>query len=336
MYLAHTIDAIFDDPVYNNIIYRTSFYRKFNMLIKRSPRTLSRFTNASVSFNIDIFRDIALIPESEDITFEIFSDNVEGGFNLPEKKLIIASRQFVLQNAAYKNGPDGPFYVINLKHVVAPVKKTQYIVFEGEEGTGKTTMTKKLAGHLRDKGFSVLETKEPGTAHLPLTLALRKIMLDAQYEDQITPVAREFISQSIRSIHLEKLIYPAIENNTYDYIIQDRGILSGYAYGTACGNDIEWLVELSEAVSSKYDVTKLYDNTIYLTGNVEAGLSRALASKQEFEAGDAMEARGVSFIETVSDNFKEMSQWFESDTINVDDKSIDQVFSEILEKLELS
>lgn len=217
-------------------------------------------------------------------------------------------------------------------------EKTRYIVFEGEEGTGKTTQTNILYEYLTSNGYACILTKEPGTQHLPLTMALRKIMLDGQYEDQITATAREFISQSIRSIHLEKLVYPAIEENKYDFIIQDRGILSGLAYGTACGNDTDWLVNLAEQVSDKNpeELFGLYDNTIYLTGDVEAGLKRALASKQEFEAGDAMEARGNTFIEKVSENFKEMSQWFDADTINIDDKSIDQVFSEVLDLLKLT
>jgi len=310
------------------------------MIIKKRPKTLSRFQNNSVSLSGAEYRDIAL--SSDDIVFEIYSGNIEGEYDLPEKKSISVTRQYILKNAVLRNTPDDAYYTVFLKECEEakkiPIGKTRYFVIEGCEGTGKSTMTKKLYEYLNNKGYKCLLTKEPGTQHLPLTMALRKIMLDGQYEDQITATARELISQSIRSIHLEKLVYPAMEENTYDFIIQDRGVLSGLAYGTACGNDEEWLIDLAKDVSNK-DIAglfALYDNTIYLTGNVEAGLKRALASKQEFEAGDAMEARGNEFIENVSGNFKTMSQWFAADTINIDDKSIDQVFSEILELLELT
>jgi dTMP kinase len=101
----------------------------------------------------------------------------------------------------------------------------KYICFEGTEGSGKSTQTQKLVDYLRSKGYKVLQTKEPGTPLSPLTMELRKIMLDSQYESQLTMTARELISQAIRSIHLERVVIPALSE--YDYIIQDRGILSG-------------------------------------------------------------------------------------------------------------
>jgi len=213
-------------------------------------------------------------------------------------------------------------------------KSAVYICIEGEEGVGKTTQTHKLVEFLRNKGYKVLETKEPGTEHLPLTLALRGIMLDAKYEQSITPLARELVSQAIRSIHFEKLIYPALEE--YDFIIQDRGILSGLAYGEACGNELDMLEHFADLVcGSGYDKFNMYDKVIYLTGDINAGLNRALSSKQEFEAGDAMEARGATFLQTVANNFSEMSDWFNAHKIIVDGKNIDEVFNEMLKKLDL-
>src|SRR5665213_3054416 len=117
------------------------------------------------------------------------------------------------------------------------MKKARYICLEGTEGVGKTTQTQRLVDALRERGYRVLQTKEPGTNHVPLTMQLRGIMLDNQYDAILTKPAREFISQAIRSVHLERLIIPSLYE--YDFIIQDRGILSGYAYGAGCGNDIK-------------------------------------------------------------------------------------------------
>ena len=215
---------------------------------------------------------------------------------------------------------------------------TRYICFEGTEGVYKTTNTKRLVEYLRERGYSVLETKEPGSPHAPLTVLLRGIMLDNQYDSQLTMAAREFVSQAIRSIHLEKVILPAM--GKYDFIVQDRGILSGLAYGAGCGNREDSLEYLATYVTSTSGMNRdnfwaLYDDVVYLTGNVQKGLNTALNSKQEFETGDAMESRGNLFLNNVSDNMNRMSKKFNTKVVNVDGKDKDQVFADILKALNL-
>lgn len=222
------------------------------------------------------------------------------------------------------------------------MKKAQYICFEGTEGVGKTTQTQLLVDALRSRGFSVLQTKEPGTPLASLTMVLRGIMLDNQYDEQMTRPAREFISQAIRSIHLEKLVVPNLDQ--YDYIIQDRGILSGYAYGTGCGNKYGFLQQLSnEVVDSANNNTnvfppsapQIYDKVLYLRGDSKKGLAKARTAKQEYAAGDAMESKGDDFMSQVSFNMDFMSESFNTVRIDVDGKSIEEVHNEILASLGL-
>lgn len=210
------------------------------------------------------------------------------------------------------------------------MRKARYICFEGGEGVGKTTQTKKLADYLRARGYKVLETKEPGTPHSPLTMQLRGIMLDKQYDAEMTRQARELISQAIRSIHLEKVVQPSFRE--YDFIIQDRGQLSGFAYGTACGNNLETLEDLSDYIGVRPGI---YDDVVYLKGDIEKGLKTALAAKQEFAAGDAMEAKGLNFLDEAAQNMERMADLYNTATIEVDGKSIDEVFEDILRVLHI-
>lgn len=215
---------------------------------------------------------------------------------------------------------------------------SRYICLEGTEGVGKTTQTQKLVDYLRSKGYKVLQTKEPGTPLSPVTMKLREIMLSNEFDKDLTPAARELISQTIRSIHLGKVVYPA--RDEYDFIIQDRGVLSGLAYGTACGNDTEWLRDLASYAADLGEddeeaIFSLYDSVLYLRGNVSKGLDLALSSKQEFKDGDAMESRGNEFLNQVGQNMDEMSEWFNAKVITVDGKNIDEVFGEILSALDL-
>jgi dTMP kinase len=217
----------------------------------------------------------------------------------------------------------------------------KYICIEGSEGVGKSTQTKKIVQYLRDKGYKVLETKEPGSSHLPLTMKLREIMLDGQYSNDITPLARELISQAIRSIHIDQLILPALDE--YDFIIQDRGILSGLAYVSALEHDFEDLEDycniVTHAIRQRLNLSNLYNmynKVIYLrTKNSENRLNIAKSSKQEFQHGDAIENKGEEFIKEVNAYLNEYASFFDTIEIEIDNKNIDQVFSEIILRLEI-
>jgi dTMP kinase len=209
------------------------------------------------------------------------------------------------------------------------MNKCTYIVIEGTEGCGKTTQTALLTKTLTEMGYKVLQTKEPGSPLSPITMALRGIMLDQQYDTQLTKTSRELISQAIRSIHLEKVVLPALQE--YDFIIQDRGILSGLAYGEACGNDIHDLYSLTKLIAGEIDdIYSIYDHVIYLKGDVTKGLNVAKSSKQEFAAGDAIEAKGLDFMQEVSYNLDRFSNLFNTTNVTVDGKNIEQVQAEIL------
>lgn len=210
-------------------------------------------------------------------------------------------------------------------------KRPYYICFEGVEGSYKTTNVKALADALRSQGYSVLETKEPGTMHIPLTLKLREIMLSNGYAESMTPVAREFISQAIRSIHTEKLI----ANADYDYIIQDRGTLSGKAYAETLGHSKLFidLLTLKSTEAMNSTSWNIYDRVILLINDPAKGLELAKA-KREYTSGDAMEEMGPVFMCKVLDHMifttageKNVSHIF------VEGKTREQLQSEILDSV---
>jgi dTMP kinase len=217
---------------------------------------------------------------------------------------------------------------INTSHL----PRAYYICIEGIDGVGKSTQAKLLSDFFRQKRFAVLHTKEPGTDLLPVTMELRKLMLDSKHN--ITPLAREYIAQAIRSIHMEKLIIPAIKN--MDIIIQDRGILSALAYGKACGVDMALLNDMCQQSTNYPELGKyLYDRIIYLRKDPEQALAKTVC-KKEFEAGDVMEKKGSSFMEEVQRNMDILTLQYGGGlgsaviTIDVGNKDIDTVFYEIM------
>src|SRR6476660_8717264 len=55
-----------------------------------------------------------------------------------------------------------------------------FVAFEGGEGSGKTTQSRLLAIWLRDQGFDVVQTREPGSTKVGMRL--RAILLDAVHQ----------------------------------------------------------------------------------------------------------------------------------------------------------
>lgn len=229
---------------------------------------------------------------------------------------------------------------VDAKQTSVPNKRARYIVIEGIDGVGKTTQCARLAEHLRSKGYQVLETREPGTSHLPITLELRKFMLDKQYDQQLNRISREYISQSIRAIHLEHLIKDALTQ--YDFIIQDRGLMSGMAYGYACGNSLQTLISLTEMTCDNTvgDFGKLYSDVIFLDMNeIDAAArleQRNKISGKEFIAGDVIEQRGASFMSQVRKTMYAVSALFPTVRVEIAaHDSQDHVLELILHKLAL-
>lgn len=208
---------------------------------------------------------------------------------------------------------------------------SRYVCFEGVDGVGKTTQIDKVYEYLTKKGFSVLKTKEPGSSIAPTTLQLRSLMLDSKYKNEISSRSRELISQAIRSIHIDTI---KKESSGYDFILQDRGILSALSYGEASKMkemDLKYLNDFS--CSQDYD--SLYDDIIYLRGSPEQSLEKALSAKQEFEQGDVIESYGSDFMTKVQKNMDRYSKEFNTHVIDICDKNIDEVFIDIVKALQI-
>jgi dTMP kinase len=213
---------------------------------------------------------------------------------------------------------------------------TKYVVFEGTEGVFKSTQVKLLSEYLINKGKTVLVTKEPGTPLCELSMVLRDIILNNKYSEQLSPIAREYILQAVRTIHVNNVINPAL--GRYDYIIQDRGIMSSIAYGLACNLDYYILEKLNlRSINFDYasDMYKhFYNTTIFLKGDIVKGHHRASSCKQEFVEGDVMELKGLEFQQKVENNFNFLkTKFLNVIEIFVEDKTKEIILDEILKEL---
>ena len=111
-----------------------------------------------------------------------------------------------------------------------PRRKGLFITFEGIEGSGKSTQAQTLAHYLRDQGFEVVETREPGGT--PLAEHIREVFLQPTHKqrsiDPLVPECEVALILAARSQHVANLILPALEHGAV--VICDRFSDSTLAY----------------------------------------------------------------------------------------------------------
>jgi dTMP kinase len=138
-----------------------------------------------------------------------------------------------------------------------------FIVFEGIEGSGKTTASRNLQKYLTTKGYKATWTREPTSSKIG---SLIEDILRSE-----TAVAEEAIPllfAADRADHTKRIIIPAIKKG--HIVISDRYVHSSLAYqksGMAKAFTRDWLEKIN-----KYAINP--DLVIFLDVSPEAGLSR--------------------------------------------------------------
>jgi dTMP kinase len=140
------------------------------------------------------------------------------------------------------------------------------IVIDSIDGAGKTSLIKGLCEDLRNKGFDVIESGEPGGT--PIANDIRGLLLnkgDEQFHD-LTELLLMFAS---RNQHYQNLIRPAL--NEGKLVICSRFTSSTYAYQHYAREiDINKIKALEQMVLGDFRP----DKTIILDLDPESSLSR--------------------------------------------------------------
>jgi len=145
------------------------------------------------------------------------------------------------------------------------------ITLEGIEGSGKSTQARLLGEHLRNQGYSTLETREPGGT--PLAEKIRAVLLDRASEP-VEPETEAFLVFAARRQHVMQVIEPALARGTI--VLCDRFSDSTLAYqGYARGLDLTTLRTLNHLATNEImpDLTLIFDLP------VATGLARRSAAE---------------------------------------------------------
>ena len=113
-------------------------------------------------------------------------------------------------------------------------RNSKYIVFEGTDGSGKTTIAKAVYDALPgDKLF----TKEPGSPLSDFCIAVRRLILDGSGED-IDPITYAYLFAADTYEHQTKIVIPALKEGKW--VVSDRSVLSDFAYRPDTGDHIRF------------------------------------------------------------------------------------------------
>ncbi len=165
------------------------------------------------------------------------------------------------------------------------------IVFEGGEGSGKSTQLRRVSAALERRSVSHVCLREPGGT--PLGAEVRRLLLDRGSD--IAPRAEAMLFMASRAQLVEREIRPALGRG--NVVLLDRFFLSTYAYqifGHALPDDeVRAANRLATAGLTP-------DLTLLLAFPVTEGLARAA---RRATAHDRMEAMGEAFHRRVAAAF---------------------------------
>ena len=168
------------------------------------------------------------------------------------------------------------------------------IALEGGEGVGKTTQARLLAIWLRDQGFDVIASREPGATKVGMRL--RAMLLDTTHTG-LSSRAETLMYAADRAEHVESVIVPALDRGAV--VVTDRYVDSSLAYQGAGRSQ-----HLGEVARLNHWATGglVPDLTILLDLPPTAGLGRRARS------ADRLEAEPTEFHERVRAGFLALAQ----------------------------
>jgi dTMP kinase len=171
-------------------------------------------------------------------------------------------------------------------------RRGQLIVFEGGEGSGKSTQLRLLSDALATAGVGHRCLREPGGT--ALGAEVRRLVLEREWEVEARAEALLFMASRAQMVARE--LRPALEGG--EHVLLDRFFLSTYAYQIGGRG----LPEDEVRAANRFATDALVpDLTLLLTFPVAEGLARAA---ERSSAHDRMEREGEAFHERVAQAFE--------------------------------
>ena len=157
-----------------------------------------------------------------------------------------------------------------------------FIVFEGGDGSGKSTQARNLSQRLHRRSIPVLLTREPGGT--PSGESIRRLL---KGQRSFRPMSELLLFEAARAQLVESVIRPGLDGGTT--VICDRYTASTVAYqGHGRGLDLALIQQLNEMATGGLvpDLTVLLDLSplVGLSRRGATGIDPFESAPQEFQS----------------------------------------------------
>lgn len=196
---------------------------------------------------------------------------------------------------------------------------SKFIVFEGPDGSGKSTILKKVKESLALKGYEIYDFREPGGT--PISEKIRKLILDNS-NSEMTSRCEALLYAASRAQLLEEKIKPLLDEKAI--VLCDRFVLSSLMYqGIGRGLGIDSIKEINDFAIGEVKP----DLTIFFNIDYKTAIDR---KRKNFET-DRLENEEDSFHKKIFNGYIELSKKYKDEIVTVDaTKTVDQVTKDCL------
>ena len=176
-----------------------------------------------------------------------------------------------------------------------------FITFEGGEGAGKTTQMALLGAALRNRGYRVTETREPGGT--AVGAEIRRLLLDYR-QTAIQPRTELLLYEASRAQLADEIILPALQNG--QIVLSDRFVDSTKAYqGAGRGLPLHDIHTLNVLATGGI----WPDLTILLDLDPTVGLARIATRHLKYQhAPDRLETEALTFHVNVRKAYQHLAK----------------------------
>lgn len=171
-------------------------------------------------------------------------------------------------------------------------KPGKFIVIEGLEGAGKSTVIKALQDYLQNCPFALFSTHEPGGT--TVGNLVRQLIKTPSPTEPLDARTELLLLYAARTQLMEQVIRPKLAEGTW--VLADRFELSTFAYqGAGRGLDMTIISTLSNLCLNQFKP----DLILFLDLPPDVGLSRVKARG----AADRMEQESLAFFQRVYEGY---------------------------------